>query len=63
MSDCIPYMRTALLNSTGVLGMRVNTEDEAASVFEASEAVNVAALTGKKYIPVVGSLDFQEMAG
>lgn len=63
MSDCIPYMRTALLNSTGVLGMRVNSEDEAASVYEASEAVNVAALTGKKYIPVIGAIDFQEMAG
>lgn len=63
MSDCIPYMRTALLNGTGVLGMRVNTEDEAASVYEASEAINLAALTGKKYIPVIGAIDFQEMAG
>lgn len=63
MSDCVPFMRTALLNSTGVLGMRVNTEDEAASVLEASNAVNVAALTGKKYVPIIGTLEFQDMSG
>lgn len=63
MSDCVPFMRTALLNSTGVLGMRVNTEDEAASVLEASSAVNVAALTGKKYVPIIGTLEFQDMSG
>ena len=63
MADCFPFMRTALLNSTGVLGMRVNTENEASNVYAASNAVNNAALTGKKYIPIVGNVDFQEMTG
>lgn len=63
MSDCIPFMRTALLNSTGVMGMRVGNEIENASVDAASSAVNRAALEGRKYVGIVGSLDFQELAG
>lgn len=63
MSDCIPFMRTAMLNSTGVMGMRVNSQDEQSNVEAASRSINNAALTGKKYIPVVGNIDFQEMTG
>jgi hypothetical protein len=63
MSDCIPFMRTALLNSTGVMGMKVSNEDEGSSVYEASNALNRAALEGRKYIPIVGTVDFQELAG
>lgn len=60
-ADCIPFMRTALLNGTGVRGVRVNNEDEAFQVFEASKSMNDAALTGNKYIPMVGDgLDFQD---
>lgn len=61
MADMFPFMRTALLNSTGVQGMRVNTQDEYANVEAASRAINKAALEGKKYIPVVGNVDFQEL--
>lgn len=63
MSDCLPFMRTALLNSTGVTGMRVATEDESQNVYAASNAINSAALGGQKYVPLVGSVDFQEMTG
>ena len=63
MSDMFPFMRTALLNSTGIQGMRVGSQDEYANVEAASRAVNRAALDGKKYIPVVGNVDFQDMAG
>lgn len=60
-ADCIPFMRTALLNGTGVRGVRVNNEDEAFQVFEASKTMNDAALTGNKYIPMIGDgLDFQD---
>lgn len=60
-ADCIPFMRTALLNGTGVRGVRVNNEDEAFQVFEASKSMNDAALTGNKYIPMIGDgLDFQD---
>ena len=61
MADMFPFMRTALLNSTGVQGMRVNAQDEYANVEAASMSVNQAALEGRKYIPVVGNLDFQDL--
>lgn len=61
MADCIPFMRTALLNSTGVQGMRVGTQDEQSNVEAASISVTHAALAGEKYIPIVGSVDFQDL--
>jgi hypothetical protein len=63
MSNYIPFLNTALLNSTGVQGMRVNTENEQANVYAASNAINKAALAGQKYIPIIGNVDFQEMTG
>ena len=63
MSECIPYLRTALHNSTGVLGYRVNNEDEAANVLAANIATDNAAIKGQRYVPIVGSVDFQELAG
>lgn len=63
MSDCLPFLRTALLNSTGVQGMRVQSEDEQSNVELASHAIDRAALTGRKYIPIIGAVDFQEMTG
>lgn len=62
-ADMLPFARTALLNSTGVLGMRVNSQDEYSNVEAASRSINRAALEGKKYIPVIGNVDFQEMTG
>ena len=60
MSDCIPFLRTALLNSTGVSGMRVNSQDEAMNVKLASTAIDNAALSGEKYIPVIGNGDITD---
>lgn len=62
-ADMLPFARTALLNSTGVMGMRVQSQDEQANVEAASRAINRAALEGKKYVPVVGNVDFQELTG
>lgn len=63
MSECFPMMRTALVNSTGVQGMRVNTEDEAASVYAANSAILKSALEGKSKVPIVGNVDFQDLSG
>lgn len=63
MSECIPYLRTAMRNSTGVQGMRVNNEDEAANVTAANVAIDTATLKGQRMIPIVGQIDFQELAG
>lgn len=63
MSDCIPFLRTALLSGTGVSAMRVNSQDEYSNVELASTAVDNAALSGKKWIPVIGNIDFQDLSG
>lgn len=63
MADCIPFMRTNLLNSTGVTGMRVPNQNDYATVEEASRALDEAALSGKKYVPIIGSVEFQELTG
>ena len=63
MADCIPFMRTTLLNSTGVQGMRVGSEDEQSNVQAANMSIDRAALSGEKWIPVIGQLDFQDLTG
>lgn len=63
MSECLPYMRTALINSTGVSGMKVGSEDDKASVYAASSAINRAALRGDKFVPITGTQEFQELTG
>lgn len=63
MADMFPFMRTALLNSTGIQGVRVTEQSEQANVEIASRAVNQAALEGRKYIAMVGGLNFQDLAG
>lgn len=61
MADCIPFMRTALLNSTGVSGLRVSNEDEKAEAAMAGLCVEQAALNGQIYIPMVGLAEFQDL--
>ena len=63
MSDCIPFMRTALINSTGVQGMKVTSGDEYSNVEAASKSVNKAALEGRKWIPITAQLELQELTG
>lgn len=63
MSDMLPYMHTALLNSTGVQGMRVQSEDEESNVTAASKLIDRAALNGEKYVAVIGQVDFQDLTG
>lgn len=62
-SDALCYMRTGLLNATGVRAMRVDNEDSSFQVYEASKSLNDAAIAGEKYIPIVGTsgLDFQDL--
>lgn len=63
MSDCIPFMRTSLLASTGIDGVRVNSEEESQNVTYASRAVNDAALKGDIWTPIIGNVDFQTLTG
>lgn len=61
MSECIPYMRTHLISSSGIMGMRVNSEDEQSNVKLAAQNVRKAALSGQPWVPVVGNVDFQDL--
>lgn len=63
MADCIPFMRTALLNSTGVQGMRVGSVDEQSNVQAANKSVDHAALNGEKWIAIEGVTEFQDLTG
>ena len=60
---CFAYANTSMINSTGVMGMRVPTEDEKSNVSEMNRVVEHAALSGAKAIPIVGKIDFQELTG
>lgn len=61
MSECVPFMRTSLLLSTGVKGMRVQNGDDWTNVSDANRSVEDAALSGDPYIPMVGMTEFQDL--
>ena len=61
MAECIPFMRTSLLASTGVKGVRVNDADQADSVADGNRGLENGALTGNPFVPVIGNVDFQEL--
>lgn len=62
-AECIPLMRTALFNSCGTLGLRVNNEDEQSNVDVANRTFEDAALANKRYIPIIGNMEFQDLSG
>lgn len=61
MAEMVPYMRTALMTSTGIKGMRVEDGDSEANVKVAAKQVQKAALDGEPWIPVLGHVEFQEL--
>ena len=61
MAECVPFMRTSLLLSTGVKGMRVQNGDDWTNVQDANRSVEDAALSGDPYIPMVGMTEFQDL--
>ena len=60
-SKFFPYLNTALGNATGIQGVRTNSGDEQASIKEASKSVTTAALSGERWVPMLGTLDFQDL--
>ena len=63
MSDLIPFMRTALINSTGVIGMRVQDADSSIQAVNASKSLYKCALSGLPYLPIESVLELQELVG
>ena len=61
MAECIPYMRTSMIASTGIKGVRVNDADQQQNVFDGSRSLEQAALTGNPWVPIIGNIDFQEL--
>ena len=61
MAECIPFMRTSLLASTGVKGVRVNDADQAESVMDGNRGLEHGALSGQPFVPVIGNVEFQEL--
>ena len=43
--------------------MRVNSQDEYSNVAAANETLKDAALNNKRYAPIVGNIEFQELTG
>lgn len=61
-AEALSFLRTALISGTGIKGVRVNDADQAANVKDGARTAHKAALDGEPYIPMIGNLDFQELA-
>ena len=60
-AECMPFLRTALLNATGTRAVRVADADQQASVNEATRNMIDSALSAQPYVPVTGAIEFQEL--
>lgn len=61
MAECVPFMSTALINATGVRGERVADADSASQTYEANKTLKQAALNGELMVPIVSSMELQEL--
>ena len=55
------FLRTALIASTGIKGMRVSDADAKEEVIQASKEVLKCALTGKLATPITSAIEIQEL--
>lgn len=62
MATCIPYMNTALMNATGVTGVKVQTADEAAQVKLYDLGIKQTALNGGRYVPIESTLATDDLS-
>lgn len=62
MAECVPYMSTNLLLSTGIKGIRVPDADTQHNVNDAGNAMKDAALCNNPFMPIIGNVDFQDLA-
>ena len=61
IAEAFPMARTNLIANSGIKGMRVSDQDQEANVKAASRSITRAALTGDPWIPIVGTVDFQDL--
>lgn len=62
-SDIPCYLRTALKNSTGVQGMRVNDQSAYSNVLAANDSLDRAAINGQRLVPIVSAIEMQDLSG
>lgn len=60
-AECVPFMRTSMINATGVKGVRASDADQAEAIAEAGRNVVKAAMKGEQYVPIIGSMEFQDL--
>lgn len=63
MAEAYPMARTNLFASSGVLGVRVNNQDESNEIQQANNLIPSAAMNGRYMIPIQAGLDLQELGG
>lgn len=61
MAEAFPFARTSAIANSGVKGMRVNNQDEYVNVNLAAKAITKAALTGEPMVPIIGTIEFQDL--
>ena len=60
-AECMPFLRTALLNATGTRGVRVQDADQEASVEAGARSMVDAALHSEPYVAITSPIEFQEL--
>lgn len=60
-TDIIQYMRTAMITSSGVKGIRVHDADESVSVLAAAKSMEDSARNGLPFVPMITKLDAQDL--
>lgn len=61
MAEMPAFMRTSLINSTGVRGLKVADATEEGEVNRANAQIQKAALSGDIYTPIKGTQEFQDL--
>ena len=61
MAECVPFMRTSMISSTGIKGVRVQDADQQQNVIDGSRSLEHAAMTGNPWVPIIGKIEFQEL--
>lgn len=60
-AECVAYMNLNLLMGCGVSGVRVPDADSSNSVLEGSKGVKQYALQGNPWVPIIGTIEFQDL--
>ena len=61
MAECVPFMRTSMIGSTGIKGVRVQDADQQQNVIDGSRSLEYSAMTGNPWVPIIGNIEFQEL--